>query len=151
MNLTQKFKKKIIDIIEKQKITTTAPSTLAISFCLGLFIAFSPFIGFHTIMAVVFPWLFGLNMPMILLGTIVNNPWTMIPIYSLDYGVGYYIIHSIFKIDSSWVIPLHHLFGCGKICLLSFLVGGNLMAILASFIAYPFILNFFKNYKKTKS
>src|SRR5581483_10373754 len=59
---------------------------LALSFCVGVYIAFSPFIGLHTVMTFIFVWLFGLNLAATFTASwLINNPWTMIPIYSTDY------------------------------------------------------------------
>jgi uncharacterized protein (DUF2062 family) len=85
MFIVQKFFKKCMG-------SETSAHKLALSFCLGAYIAFSPFLGLHTAMVFVLGWLSRLNIPIIMAAThVVNNPWTMVPIYSADYGIGYYL------------------------------------------------------------
>lgn len=56
------------------------PHRTALAFALGVFIAFSPLLGLHFILAIVSAWLFRLNRVAILVGAFVNNPWTFTPI-----------------------------------------------------------------------
>src|SRR3990172_4094846 len=54
---------------------------IAIAFALGVYIAFSPLIGLHTAMVFLFAWLFRLNTIALLLGSLLNNPWTFGPLF----------------------------------------------------------------------
>jgi uncharacterized protein (DUF2062 family) len=58
-----------------------SPHGLAKAFAVGVFIAFTPFLGTHTALALFFAWLFRLNKLAALSGTFVNNPWTIALIY----------------------------------------------------------------------
>jgi uncharacterized protein len=51
------------------------PERTAAAFALGVFIGFSPFLGFHTIMAIAIAFLFNLNRVAALLGVYSNVPW----------------------------------------------------------------------------
>ena len=53
------------------------PHLLAKSFSAGVFVAFTPFLGLHTVMALLFAWALRLNKAVALTGTLVNNPWTI--------------------------------------------------------------------------
>lgn len=121
----------------------SSPAKLALSFSIGVFIAFSPFPGAHTIIMLVVNWLLGLNLPILFLATSLNNPWTIIPFYAVDYSFGYWVVHSLLGWSPSWVISLEKLFGSGSICLWSFFVGGNLLGLLAGVISYPVMLRLF--------
>ena len=57
------------------------PHRTALAFGVGIFIAFSPFLGIHMGIALVVAFAFNLNRVAILLGTYVNNPWTLVPMY----------------------------------------------------------------------
>jgi len=133
MNLT----KKISDGLKNAVTAGSSPQQLTYSFCIGLYIAFSPFPGAHTIMMFLSKYLFGLHLPTLFFATNLNNPWTMIPFYTFDYVVGYWITHSLIGLNPTWTISLAKLFGSGNICLWSFFVGGNLLGLLAAIIAYP--------------
>ena len=54
------------------------PHGISLAFAVGIFIAFSPTIGLHTISAVAAAWFFKLNLAVIIAGTLVNNPWTIV-------------------------------------------------------------------------
>ena len=114
-----------------------SPSKLALSFCIGLYIAFSPFPGGHTIMMLGINWVMGLNLPIMFLAVSINNPWTMIPFFTLDYFFGYWLLHSFFGCHSLWEISLARIFGTGKICMFSFLIGGNVLGLAAALLFYP--------------
>lgn len=129
-----------------------SPKKLALSFCIGNYIAFSPFLGLHTIMVFILSWLLNLNTPLVFAVSCgVNNPWTAAPIYSLDYLFGYWLIHHVLHYDSlyipSWygfiVDFFQHKLGMAAPCIWSFLIGGNLLAILVSVLIYPMVLFIF--------
>jgi hypothetical protein len=64
------------------------PHRAALAFALGVFIAWSPAIGFHILLAFALAVVLGLNRVAIVAGTLVNNPWTFVPIYSVSAWVG---------------------------------------------------------------
>jgi uncharacterized protein (DUF2062 family) len=69
------------------------PERTALAFSIGVFIAFSPFLGLHTIMATAIAFLFRFNKVAIYTGTFVNNPFlTLVPIIIVSYGIGAVIL-----------------------------------------------------------
>jgi uncharacterized protein (DUF2062 family) len=65
-----------------------SPRRTALSFAVGVWIAFFPVWGIHTLMALGLAFLFRLNRSAILLGAWINNPWTVAPLYTLGTFVG---------------------------------------------------------------
>jgi uncharacterized protein len=57
------------------------PGRVALSFAIGVFIAFSPVLGIHTGLALGLAFAFRLNRVAILTGAWINNPWTIAPMY----------------------------------------------------------------------
>jgi uncharacterized protein (DUF2062 family) len=57
------------------------PHRTAAAFGIGLFIAFFPILGVHTVLALGIAFLFRLNRVALLVGAFVNNPWTLGPMY----------------------------------------------------------------------
>jgi len=124
------------------------PRKLAFSIAVSVFIAFSPFVGFHTLMVLAFSWFFALNAGILLaLSNGINNPWTMLPIYATDQVVGDNIF-SLFGINGmqlnpSWVAAINHWLrqytGLTGISFWSFLLGGNLLSLLLAVIIYPIV------------
>jgi uncharacterized protein (DUF2062 family) len=63
-------------------------SRVALAFALGVFIAFFPIFGIHTGMAIAIAIAFRLNKVALVAGTLVNNPWTIAPMYSAGTLLG---------------------------------------------------------------
>src|SRR5262250_1707095 len=69
------------------------PERTALAFSIGIFIAFSPFLGLHTILATVIAFAFRFNKVAIYTGTFINNPFlTLVPIIIASYAVGAFIL-----------------------------------------------------------
>jgi uncharacterized protein (DUF2062 family) len=64
------------------------PERTAAAFALGVFFGFSPFLGFHTILGIVFAFLLNLNRVAVLLGIYSNLPWIIAPYYVLATTAG---------------------------------------------------------------
>lgn len=64
------------------------PHRIALAFGLGIWIAFSPLLGLHTLMALGIAFAFRLSRAAILIGCYVNNPWTLAPLFLAGTLVG---------------------------------------------------------------
>jgi uncharacterized protein len=64
------------------------PHRIALAFGLGIWIAFSPLLGLHTLMALAIAFAFRLSRAAILIGCYVNNPWTLAPLFLAGTVVG---------------------------------------------------------------
>jgi uncharacterized protein (DUF2062 family) len=130
-----------------------SPARLAFTCALAIYIAFSPFFGFHTLMVIAAGFLLNLNVPlMILVSYGINNPFTMIPIYLSGYYVGHVVLHSwlgfgIAQANPAWMDAINlflqtHL-GLVEISLWAFLIGGNILGLVLAGIAYSILLPLF--------
>jgi uncharacterized protein (DUF2062 family) len=131
---------KIKAILRKALLDGITPKSLALSASVGVYIAFSPFPGAHTLMMLLAKWLLRLHFPTLFIMTSINNPWTMIPFFSLDYAFGHWLLHSVIGWSPTWTISLAKIFGSGTICLWSFFIGGNILGIVAGLLTYPVML-----------
>jgi uncharacterized protein (DUF2062 family) len=68
------------------------PERTALAFSVGVFIAFSPFLGLHTILATLIAFLFRFNKIAIYAGTFVNNPLLLVPIIVASYAIGAFFL-----------------------------------------------------------
>jgi uncharacterized protein len=59
-----------------------SPERTAAAFALGVFFGFSPFVGFHTLLGIVFAFLLNFNRVAVLLGVYSNLPWIVAPYYA---------------------------------------------------------------------
>ena len=146
--------KRIKEFFYKLALKEKSPRVLAVSVCVGVFISFSPFIFFHTIMIIASAWLFSLNLAAVMSASLfVNNPWTMVPVYSADYVFGEWFLRKIIglnplSLNPSWMLPLNNLIfkytGISGISFWSFMIGGNLLGLIISVILYPVVKSIFK-------
>ena len=68
--------------------THDTPERTAAAFALGVFFGFSPLLGFHTILGLVFAFALNLNRVAVLLGIYSNLPWILPAYYTVATMVG---------------------------------------------------------------
>jgi uncharacterized protein len=76
---------------------------VAAAIALGVSIGFSPFLGFHLLLALGLATILGLNRLDAVLGTLAGNPWTFPPVFALGYRLGRVLLH----LDTHRVPPLN--------------------------------------------
>jgi hypothetical protein len=64
------------------------PEKLALAFSLGVFVAFTPTIGLHTLSCLLLAWIFRVSKIVTLTGSFINNPWTIVPLYGFCLWFG---------------------------------------------------------------
>ena len=150
------------DLIKKLLHIEDTPERTALAFGIGIFLGFSPFLGFHTLSGLGIAFLFNLNRVAILLGVWSNTPWFIVPYYTIATWVGMWVTG--FRIDS---VALKEMFQWGMDqgfmrsdfwiraatqwgLLLSFVIGSLILATLLSLIAYPLSLRWIKFYRSRK-
>lgn len=136
------------------------PERTALAFSIGVFIAFSPFLGLHTIMATVLAFLFRFNKIAIYTGTFVNNPFlTLVPILLASYAVGALLLGRPISLPAEDLELLKHphlfsmdywrgLFVQSRHVLVPFAIGGMVLSVVSSVIAYPLTLRFLRARRK---
>jgi uncharacterized protein (DUF2062 family) len=118
------------------------PHRVAITFAVGLFLGISPFLGFHSILALILAWIFRLNRFVILTGVFVTNPWSIVPIYTFCTWIGTLVLNTgglIPEVDwnSLSMSTLYEL----DVLLKPFFVGTLLVGAISSVMSY-FILRY---------
>jgi uncharacterized protein (DUF2062 family) len=135
------------------------PERTALAYSIGIFMGFSPFLGFHTLTGVVIAFLFRLNRVAVLLGIWTNTPLWIVPYYVLATWLGTQVMK--FRINTTGLKTIFQ-FGMEKGfissdfwsrvtsqrgILLSFLVGSLILAALFALVAYPLALRWIKFYR----
>lgn len=69
-----------------------SPHTVALGFAIGVFMSFSPFLGFHLALSGLFAWLFRVNIAASLLGNFLGNPITYPLMWAGVYQTGVLIL-----------------------------------------------------------
>lgn len=128
------------------------PERTALAFSIGIFIAFSPFLGLHTIMATVVAFAFRFNKVAIYTGTFINNPFlTLVPIIIVSYAIGAFLLGRPLGIPDEGIELLrdphlfsrdyyHRLLQQGWNIVWPFSVGATILSIVCSLLAYPLTL-----------
>jgi uncharacterized protein (DUF2062 family) len=127
------------------------PERTALAFSIGVFIAFSPFLGLHTIMAIA-----------IYTGTFINNPFlTLVPIIIASYAVGAFILGRPLSIPDEGLEFLKNprifsgeyyrqLFVQSWSIVWPFSVGAMALSVVCSLLAYPLTLRALRAYRTLK-
>jgi uncharacterized protein (DUF2062 family) len=139
------------------------PERTALAFAIGVFIAFSPFLGLHTIMATAVAFWFRFNKIAIYTGTFINNPFlTLVPIIIASYAVGAFILGRPLSIPDEGVELLKNprLFSSDYYQLVfvqswnnivwPFAVGAMALSVVCSLLAYPLTLRTLRAYHSRK-
>lgn len=115
-----------------------SPHRTALAFSVGIFIAFSPTYGLHTISAVFCAWAFRLNAVALMAGAFVNNPWTVVPILAATFWTGFHVMGVPEGAPVQWSqLTLEGLSAQIQTYALPFFVGGILLSLLGTLLAYP--------------
>jgi uncharacterized protein len=134
------------------------PERTALAFSIGVFIAFSPFLGLHTIAATLIAFLFRFNKIAIYTGTFINNPFlTLVPIVIVSYAIGAFLLGRPLMLSESGLEVLTHprifsaeyykqLFVEAWAVFLPFAIGGLLLSVVCSLVAYPLTLRTLRAY-----
>ena len=153
---------RIRNLVKKLLHIDDTPERTALAYAIGIFLGFSPFLGFHTLGGLAIAFLFGLNRVAILLGVWTNTPWWIIPFYMAATWVGMWVTG--FWID--WA-TLKEIFQLGvdrgfmnsdfwssiasqSGLLLSFGIGSLILCTLLSLIAYPLSLKCIRFYRSKR-
>jgi uncharacterized protein (DUF2062 family) len=138
------------------------PERTALAFSIGVFIAFSPFLGLHTIMATFIAFVFKFNKIAIYTGTFLNNPpLTLVPIIIASYAVGAFFLGKPLEIPAEGLELLKNprifsgdyyrrLFVESLTILEPFALGGMILSVVCSVLAYPITLRALRAYRRRK-
>ena len=130
------------------------PQRTAAAFALGVFFGFSPLLGFHTLLGVLFAFLLNLNRVAVMLGVYSNLPWIIAPYYAFTTMAGARItghtlppglrsqLGALFELTIFGPEFWHRLITILKPLLWPYAVGSTFGALVLAAIAYPLALAF---------
>jgi uncharacterized protein len=126
--------------------THDTPQRTAAAYALGVLFGFSPLLGLHTVLGLVFAFTLNLNRVAVLLGIYSNLPWILPAYYTLTTMLGAAILRvkvppglmqdlsSAFA-DASWA-DFRHLARALTPLVWAFALGSTLGAVVLAVIAY---------------
>jgi uncharacterized protein (DUF2062 family) len=115
-----------------------SPHRLALSFAIGVWIAFNPLFGIHTALALGLAFALRLSRVAMLLGAYVNNPWTLAPLY----GAGTLFGCAVLGVSTEGLAAVRGahgrvaVFAALKPFLWPFVVGNLLLGLIVALPAY---------------
>ncbi len=138
------------------------PERTAAAFALGVFFGFSPFLGLHTLLGILFAFLLNLNRVSVLLGVYSNLPWFLGPYYVVTTIVGAQITGH--RLPPGFRMQLQDLFelsllegefwrGLGVVLTpfgLSYMVGSTIGAVLLAAASYYLALAFIASRRRLR-
>jgi hypothetical protein len=115
-----------------------SPYSIAAGFACGAAVSFTPFLGFHFVLAALASWMIGASILAAAIGTVVGNPWTFPFIWFMAYRLGCVILGS----DTGETLPqglpmeyeglsMKYIFDNPEAVLLPTTVGGAPLGVVA--------------------
>ena len=136
----------------KLRLARLPASNYAISsgFACGSMVSFTPLLGLHFLLAVIFAFLIRGNFIAALIGTIVGNPITFPFIWGLIYKIGTYVTNiKLEKITHE--INFDMIVNQTYEIFFPMLVGGVIIAPFVWIITYYIIYSFIESFKKRRN
>ena len=128
------------------------PHRTALAFALGVFIAFAPHYFFHTASVVFCAWAFRLNFLALFLGSLINNPWTLVPILAASLYTGLLLVGTSSSATIEWdQMNVDNMFDMLSPYLIPFLVGACAQSIVGPLMAYPIMRWVITRYRGLKN
>ena len=126
--------------------THDTPQRTSAAYALGVFFGFSPFLGLHTVLGLIFAFALNLNRVAVLLGIYSNLPWILPAYYSLATMLGAAILRvqvppgllrelTDALTDVSWA-DFRRLAHALTPLLWGFALGSLIGAVILAFVAY---------------
>ena len=151
--------RRFLDLIKKLLWIEDTPERTARAFSIGVFLGYSPFLGFHTLAALAVAFVLKLNRVAVLLGAWSNTPWWLVPYYVIATWVGTKVIG--FRINRAAILGVfRHGMDHGFVTvefweqiasqgglLWSFFIGSLILSFFLGFLAYPISLKLIKLYR----
>lgn len=117
---------------------TGTPHVIALGIAAGVFMSFTPFLGFHIVVAMLIAWVFRGNLVAAAFGTLIGNPITYPPIWLATYDLGIWMlgIHARPDIDLTSTLMGPRAFDMILPVLLPMAVGSVPIGLVAALISY---------------
>lgn len=129
------------------------PKRTALSFSIGVFFGFSPFLGLHTVLGLGTALLFRLNKVAMLIGVYANNPWIVVPFYGAATWLGIQVtglpeglsLPSVGFLEIFTLQFWEWLLSQWRVLIPAF-VGSTILCTLLALLAYPSCLWFLRKF-----
>lgn len=134
----EKWKKRCKDILSLDG----HPGHISVGFAVGVFISFTPFFAFHTLLALAAAFIFRLNKVTCITGAWVNTPFTVVPVLAISYKLGRVLRGLPSRELHLQGLEWQHLKGYATSILLGTSILGFIAAVIAYFLCYYLVVRF---------
>ena len=128
-----------------------SPYSIAAGFACGAAISFTPFLGFHFVIAALASWLIGASILASAIGTAVGNPWTFPLIWLASYRIGAFFIGGNLSQDLPDGLTMTTIFDNPGAVLLPMLIGGLLLAVVAWVLSFWLVRRAVARYQRMRA
>lgn len=132
------------------------PERIALAFAIGVSISFSPLLGLHTVLGMLIAVLFGLNRVAVFTGLWVNNPWTLLPVYSAATYLGKKLVafpevsFPVFHLHELWRSEYWLQLARNWPILKPLVLGSTIFSVFAGALAYAITLLWLRQAKASR-
>jgi len=123
------------------------PREIAMGFALGLFVGFTPTMGFQMPIAVFFAALLKWNKISAAIGVWITNPFTAVFIYSFCYFIGAKLLGYQVSVKLAAGLSLEKLFHLGPQIILATTLGGIIIGLPVALLGYYLSFNAVHGYQ----
>ena len=144
-----------------------SPRDIALGAAIGVFVAFTPTVGFQMLIAALIATLLGANRPAAVIGPWITNPLTIPPIYALTYWIGTFfrkgpaageVYHRMVAVVASlkqlsWYAfhkQLTSFLKAGANVFVQMMIGGIIVGLICAGISYPLTLRAVNRYRRRR-
>ncbi len=140
-----------------------SPEAIALGTAIGVFVAFTPTVGFQMMLGALLATLVGANRPAAMVPAWITNPLTIPPVYTLTYFIGRLFVGgpSVKEVygrllelvkslgELSWLAfyeQLRLLLATGVKVFVPMLIGGCILGAVCAAVSYPLMLRAVRAY-----
>jgi uncharacterized protein (DUF2062 family) len=137
------WKQRLNALIIKFKSIQGDPHYVAMGMAVGVFVAATPTIPFHTTIALAMAFALKASKPAAVIGVWFSNPITIPPFYYGSYKLGMLMLGRSDGLDST-VLSLQELFKQGADITIAMIIGGAVLGIVPAIASYFVTRHFFR-------
>jgi uncharacterized protein (DUF2062 family) len=144
------WKQRLKALYFKFKSIQGDPHYVAMGMAVGVFVAVTPTIPFHTTIAVVMAFALKASKPAAVIGVWISNPVTIPPLYYGSYKLGMLMLGRSDALDPS-ALSLQELFKQGADITIAMIIGGALLGIVPAIGSYFITRHFFRKLRARRA
>ncbi|UCZ56464.1 DUF2062 domain-containing protein [Desulfurispirillum indicum] len=125
------------------------PKKIAISFAIGVYIAFIPLLGVQTALSIALSWLLRLNVVAVVSGSLFTNPVTFVPLLWISFHAGMLVYPYGENQEFEWTsLGMDNVLEVMKPYLIQLLIGLGVVGLCCAAASYFLTLFLIKRYRE---